>query len=239
MTDKEIKALNYTKGTNNYILLGNSKWVAFQKHIIDKLRTEYNDSFNLVIYWYANDASRIEYVCIPYKAVSHLMTDNHLSNKKDGSLCWTFIIKDNQLMVHANSNYSHDISRYFNVGLIGDNQIGEYDVNYTAEEGRIKYFEHKRIERDSKIANLVKAVRFKKDPKLHCDVCGFSFIDKYGDIGKFYIEAHHIIPLSELPSVTTTSVSDFALVCANCHRMLHSRVPALTINELKTILNKS
>ena len=32
---------------------------------------------------------------------------------------------------------------------------------------------------------------------------------------------------------------DFAVVCSNCHRILHRRVPPLTLNELRSFLQRN
>lgn len=54
-----------------------------------------------------------------------------------------------------------------------------------------------------------------------CQVCGFNFAEFYGEIGKGYIEIHHIHPLSENDESRQTTLDDVAMVCSNCHRMLH------------------
>lgn len=54
-----------------------------------------------------------------------------------------------------------------------------------------------------------------------CQICGFSFEEFYGELGKGYVEIHHIIPLSEREAETTTRIEDVVVVCANCHRILH------------------
>jgi hypothetical protein len=117
MTEQEIKLLNYNHGRNNYILRGNAKWVAFQKHIVEKLRSDFLKDFNIVIYWYKQESKDVDYICVPYKCISSLLVDEHLSYKKDGSVCWNFIIKDDFLMVHANSKYSLNITPFLNTGL--------------------------------------------------------------------------------------------------------------------------
>ncbi len=34
-----------------------------------------------------------------------------------------------------------------------------------------------------------------------------------------------------------TKIEDIAMVCANCHRMLHRKIPWLSIKELNKLLN--
>ncbi|MFN8431754.1 MAG: HNH endonuclease [Spirosomataceae bacterium] len=85
---------------------------------------------------------------------------------------------------------------------------------------------------------FVKETRLKTDPKLWCEVCGFSFVEKYGEVGLGYIEAHHTFPISELTEETQTKPEDIALVCSNCHRMLHRQRPWLSMEGLKGLLKR-
>ena len=66
----------------------------------------------------------------------------------------------------------------------------------------------------------------------------FDFKEKYGSRGDGFIECHHRIPLSEAKSEIKPKLSDFALLCSNCHRMIHRKKKWLSVNELKKIFNK-
>ena len=60
--------------------------------------------------------------------------------------------------------------------------------------------------------------------KLICEVpkCEFDFADRYGPLGEGYAQVHHLDPLSGRPkSGKVTKLSDLAVVCANCHAMIH------------------
>lgn len=65
--------------------------------------------------------------------------------------------------------------------------------------------------------------RSKNGGRLFCQVpgCGFDFELVYGRIGHGFAEVHHLKPLSELSQPTSTTLEDLAVVCANCHRMIH------------------
>ena len=71
-----------------------------------------------------------------------------------------------------------------------------------------------------------------------CDACTFSFSNTYGDFAQHYIEAHHTIPVPQLRGNSHPRIRDLALVCSNCHRMLHLKRPWLTIAQLKTRIRK-
>ena len=69
--------------------------------------------------------------------------------------------------------------------------------------------------------------------KLECEVCGFDFKEKYGELGEGFAECHHTIPVSKLKKQQRTKLTDLAILCANCHRMIHRSKPMLTIDKLK------
>ena len=102
-------------------------------------------------------------------------------------------------------------------------------------EGRGSYRLHRQIERNPKLITIAKA-QARQDGRLHCWVCRFDFAGKYGERGEGYIEAHHTIPISELGE-NEAKLDDIAMVCSNCHRMLH-REPWLQMNQLAKLIAK-
>jgi len=104
--------------------------------------------------------------------------------------------------------------------------------NETIEEKR-KYVRHSRIERNKNASKKVKEVLGHT-----CMGCGFNFKRIYGERGQDYIEAHHLIPLHMLPegkAVQMDPKEDFAVLCANCHKIVHRKKPMLTLEELQNI----
>lgn len=105
------------------------------------------------------------------------------------------------------------------------------DRSYTEKKQRSL---HKRIDRN---ARLVKAV--KKHKGYVCEVCKMSYEDKYGELGREYIEAHHLVPISNLEEgveVSHDPIEDFAVLCANCHRMIHRMDDPSDVEGLKNHL---
>jgi hypothetical protein len=90
-------------------------------------------------------------------------------------------------------------------------------------EGRVKLRIHRDRERRPQLAKAKKEEALKARGKLACEVCKFVFKARYGEHGSKFIECHHIQPLSEIRETDGTKVTlgDLALVCSNCHRMLH------------------
>jgi 5-methylcytosine-specific restriction endonuclease McrA len=102
-------------------------------------------------------------------------------------------------------------------------------------EGKRQQRTHWIRERDSKVARDAKAARREAAGELACEVCGFDFQAIYGKHGDGYIEAHHKVPLSQVDGERETQIKDLALVCANCHRMLHRGSPWPSVEALKTL----
>ncbi|MCI5145401.1 MAG: HNH endonuclease [Candidatus Electrothrix sp. AR3] len=109
-------------------------------------------------------------------------------------------------------------------------------INEGFPEGNIVERKHMAIERNSKLIAVAKETFLQEEGKLFCMICGFDFENKYGEKGQGFIEAHHTIPVSEMSPGQQTKIADIALVCSNCHRVLHRSRPWLSINELKDII---
>jgi len=103
------------------------------------------------------------------------------------------------------------------------------DQTDSEPEERLRYKNHRTIEGNSRLVNTAK--------RLHgyiCQVCGFNFEEEYGPIGKEFIEVHHKIPMAALPKdqfVVLSAQDDFAVVCSNCHSMLHRQRPAMDFEQ--------
>lgn len=128
-----------------------------------------------------------------------------------------------------------------NRSFIDDLDIENYDVDTENKqyfiEGMRKLVIHKKIERNHKVIELAKREFLRKNGRLYCQVCGTDFYDRYGEIGKNYIEAHHRNPLNEINDKTKTEVKDILLVCSDCHSMFHRRMPCYSEDELREFLN--
>lgn len=113
------------------------------------------------------------------------------------------------------------------------------DIDETIEvfEGKRLQKVHFFLERNKKIVDRKKQSVLKRDGKLICEVCDFNFTDVYGKLGVGFIECHHRTALHQLKGREVTNLIDLALVCSNCHRMLH-RGGEMSIDTLKAIVKK-
>lgn len=58
-----------------------------------------------------------------------------------------------------------------------------------------------------------------------CQVCHMNFVDTYGEIGKEYIEVHHLYPVCNMGENYQFDPLDpekgLVCLCSNCHSMIH------------------
>jgi 5-methylcytosine-specific restriction protein A len=111
------------------------------------------------------------------------------------------------------------VSENLPIGTGATEDDEEGNPNLRIDEDLRKFREHKRIERSQRLARKVKQIQ-----GLTCQACGFDFSKVYvGIANNKYIESHHLTPISELKGqrVSLDPAKDFAVLCANCHRMIH------------------
>jgi hypothetical protein len=110
----------------------------------------------------------------------------------------------------------------------------QVDPEEEFREGQRKLRIHHDIERNTKAIRQKKALMLAENGCLKCEVCGFDFVETYGEIGKGFAECHHRTPIHTLIEVSTITLDQLAIVCSNCHRMLH-RPPYLITEQLRDL----
>jgi 5-methylcytosine-specific restriction protein A len=99
-----------------------------------------------------------------------------------------------------------------------------------------RYKAHLRIERTGSASRLAK--------RYHgtcCQACSFRFVEKYGSIGEGFIEAHHLVPISSLDEAVPVEydvATDFAVLCPNCHRMIHRTADPSDLDGFRQLLER-
>jgi len=182
---------------------------------------------------------------------SNNIRQHKASNSKDGKETNPVITKALKIKLEINQKLEELHQQYcLSFGVAPDNVKkqfwdleGEHAIIIEDEEEKSSFPEggivermHLHRERNPRVIKFAKE-RFKgKFGKLFCQICGFDFTERYGVLGEDFIEGHHTIAVSSMSPNHQTKPEDIALVCANCHRMLHRKRPWLGIGELKEIL---
>lgn len=119
---------------------------------------------------------------------------------------------------------------HINVGTIPT--LPDIDQSQSILEGNPRLVAHLRRERNSAIIKAKKDATLRATGKLRCEACGFDFKEVYGEFGDGFCEVHHLQPLSKADGVVKTELGDLAIVCSNCHRIIHRSGPMLSIPSL-------
>lgn len=114
--------------------------------------------------------------------------------------------------------------------------MDEAGEDIEAPEGRILALYHRTRERSRELVHRKKAHAARAGRAIACEVCDFDFAARYGPRGVGFIECHHKQPLSSTSAGATTRLADLALVCSNCHSMLHRGRPWPSVEELRRSL---
>lgn len=70
-----------------------------------------------------------------------------------------------------------------------------------------------------------------------CYICGMNFEKVYGEIGKDFIEVHHIEKISTYgDEYIVDPIKDLRPICSNCHSMIHRRKETYSIDEIRSVL---
>jgi hypothetical protein len=100
------------------------------------------------------------------------------------------------------------------------------------KEGRILTRLHSYRERDRALVRKAKAAFAAKHKRVFCECCGFDSGAFYGERGQDRIQAHHRTPVEELMPDSETRAEDLAMVCPNCHDIIHAKRPWMSVEEL-------
>lgn len=115
------------------------------------------------------------------------------------------------------------VKRFFmsNLLVVVDWTLKSGATQFRGDVGIITEF-HTRRERDQKLRDRLLSSRHTSG-KLFCEMCGTPPLITNVALREAHFEAHHVVPLSST-GTRTTRLSDLALLCANCHRLLHRAI---------------
>ena len=115
-------------------------------------------------------------------------------------------------------------------------ELPDVDRYLSGKEGNPRLVTHLKRERNPALVKRKKKEVLKKTGGLCCEVCDFDFEKTYGEFGEGFCEVHHLQQLSKADGEVITELKDLAVVCSNCHRIIHKHNPMLKIKKLKKII---
>ena len=211
-------------------------WFDFRKSLIEDLKKKNGDEFYLVIYGNYDDVLS-DYYALPYSEVKELFDENH---KDENSERWIGSIINNKLIIKGSKL---DISKYYKNNVSYKEFIKFLLLRPVA--GDVTPVESEATLLPEGAKTSISVNKYERNPEARrkciqhygtkCQVCGFDFKDKYGEIGEGFIEVHHKKLISKIgQSYEVDPINDLIPVCSNCHSILHrNKKQTLSIDELK------
>lgn len=173
--------------------------------------------------------------------ISFVVNNEFISSKKTWPEIWRFFKLRIDLVPIPEFNGEDELSTLLAEWLIHGTALilsllTVEDVGYSnfspEQEGEVKEIKSKRYERSRVNREICLAHK-----GYSCYACGFNFLERYGRLGKDYIEVHHTTPISEMGDDYQIDLDrDLVPVCSNCHSMIHRKTPPYTIEELKEVI---
>lgn len=140
----------------------------------------------------------------------------------------------------TNPELTKEAAQLIRTGIQIINEVREDPPIYEAfAEGRIVTETHLRRERDPKLRDRLIQER-RKLSRLCCEICGREGVPGNAELTEAIFEAHHIFPLAK--GERKTKISDMALLCACCHRLIHRVISIerkwLSIEDMKNYISE-
>jgi len=130
------------------------------------------------------------------------------------------------------------LTQLIKAGIKVVDEIKEDHALYVFAEGRVVTETHLLRERSPMLRNHLLADRRKKFA-FRCEICGREPTVANKTLAEAFFEAHHVFPLS-IGGERKTKISDMALLCACCHRMVHCAISQkrkwLSVEEARSLI---
>lgn len=125
-------------------------------------------------------------------------------------------------------------------GAVESSSTASSDDPEEAFEGhlRLLFLRHRQREHRLRRAKIRAVLR--ASGRLRCEVprCSFDFEERYGALGREYAHVHHLQPLAAADARRPTTLNDLAVVCANCHAMIHRGGACRSLEEVSAAMTQ-
>ena len=214
-------------------------WVYFSRRKLLNYEQKTGGEFCLVVSGSHGVAG--DFHAIPFGYVRDMFTQQTLCDAKDGYERWNCWVEGHTLKTRS---MARDVRRFYgNTEVLGYPSFapppndGFPGGEESSEEGVKRFRLHIFRERSQSLVLKKKQKAQKDSGQLECEVCSLVFAEVYGKkFGDGFIECHHRRPLSELDKPARTTLDDLALVCSNCHSMLHRSGCSMTVEQLADVV---
>lgn len=214
-----------------YVVLANIGWFAIYprtwKMRLEAAQRSGRQGPNLIVFR-TNGSIPNDHHVIPYAVIRELLTEATITESKvRASRRWNLTLKHEILHVSHGSD-DREVGAYRGAALMATGAGSEVVVERSVQsigdgQGLVA------VEGIAREATILTRKRSRKLRGLAliraagiCEACGIDFSLVLGGKGSHVLQVHHRRQLALLEVPTPMSTEDLAVVCANCHAIIHS-----------------
>jgi len=201
---------------------------------------------NLIVYRTRRQSvePRDHYV-VPFEIFTTLVTNETVATAKvSTSRRWNLTLRDDRLRVTHGAG-AVDVSRFYRAPLLGES--GEPQPSGSSPAPALELQSAEAMEGLAREYRVVTRSRSRtlREAALRssagiCEACGVDYAALLDGLGSRVLQVHHKNQLAHSSTEVVTSLLDLAVVCANCHSLLHaSRDRLLPIEEFRALWDRS
>ena len=228
-----------------YVVLANleSGWFAINPNTWKK-RLEHAKAMgrpgpNLVVYRTRSDEERDHHL-VSFDVIAPMLSDESLKLQKNGTYRWNLTLVDDRLHV-SHRKGSVSVAAGLAARLLGEDEVNpEGGVERERISLRTRSYEGivEGIARESAVLSRSRSSALRRESFRQsggiCTCCGVDFSEVLNGRGLRALQVHHTRQLALRDTPEATLLSDLAVVCANCHAIIHTDPKqAMLVEELR------
>ena len=195
---------------------------------------------NLIVYRTRSGEDRDHHV-IPYELIATMLSLDSLKLQKNGTYRWNLTLANDRLHVSHRKGYE-PTERFLASRLIVEDGIPDGDPEIASERVNLRTRSYEDIvegiARESIVLSRSRSAVLRQEAlKLSngiCEGCGVDFSLILSGRGLRALQVHHKKQLALRETPEATSLADLAVVCANCHAIIHTDPKnAMPVHELR------
>lgn len=230
-----------------YVVLANleSGWFAINPNTWEKrvarCKALSRSGPNLVVYRNRSGEERDHHV-VPFEVIAPMLSPDSLKLQKNGTYRWNLTLADDRLHVSHRKGYE-PVGKGLAARLIVESMTADDEKDIVSERVglRTRAYEGivEGIARESVVLSRSRSSALRREALRRsggvCEGCGVDFSLVLNGRGLRALQVHHRRQLALRDAPEATSLGDLAVVCANCHAIIHTdpkeAMPVETLRE--------
>jgi hypothetical protein len=194
---------------------------------------------NLIVYRTRADEERDHHL-VPFEVIAPMLTEESLKLQKNGTFRWNLTLANDRLHVSHRKGYVPVEQGLAAPLLVEDEADGSAGIRRERISLRTRSYEGiiEGIARESVVLSRSRSSVLRREAlRLSggvCECCGLDYSRILNGRGLRALQVHHTRQLALRETPEATSLSDLAVVCANCHAIIHTDPKAaMKVEELR------